>query len=66
MTILDKKLNNDAKNGGFSSKKRFYADSELFLNADFQSMSEWTASMIEDRQKKMAKLAAKIWKNKVD
>jgi hypothetical protein len=66
MTILDKKLNNDAKNGGFLSKNSFYADSELSLNKDFQSLQEWTASSIETRQQKMAELAAKIWQNKVD
>lgn len=72
LTLLDCKLNNDAKNALFNSKKKYYEKSDVKLTKDLIEFDEWRPDYYVDgelqegeitkRQRELAKLAIKIWK----
>ncbi len=48
-------------NGHFSKKQEVYKDSGIKLTRDLDRYDDWTPNIIEERQKKMARQAVKIW-----
>ncbi len=61
MTLMDKKMNSDQKNGPFSEKKKVYVNSEIIITKNLSKMEEWLHKSIEDRQKEFASKAVNIW-----
>lgn len=54
--------NRDAAGRGFQEKKKTYARSDVILTRDVASHTKWDRVEIENRQAKMAKLAAAVWR----
>ena len=62
LALLDENLNKKISNQSFEEKKKRYKDSIIYPNHELTTYTQWTALEIEDRQKKLAKLALEIWK----
>lgn len=62
LALLDENLNKKISNQSFEEKKKRYKDSIIYPNQELTTYTQWTALEIEDRQKKLAKLALEIWK----
>lgn len=62
MTICEKSLNKDMSNKPFSEKKSILEKSNIVLNEEISQVLEWKPKNIEDRQRKLAKIASHIWR----
>ena len=58
---MSSKLNSDAGNDTFASKKAHFAKSSFELTRQIAQESKWTAKEIANRQDVLAKLAVKTW-----
>jgi hypothetical protein len=61
LSLLSGSLNSSIRNSTFDKKLPFYAKSELLLTSELAELSEWTATAIEDRQRRFAAIAPEIW-----
>ncbi len=61
MVLLRASENVELGNSGFSKKKREYAKSSILITKQAAEYSAWTLAQINDRQKKMAKVAVRTW-----
>ena len=64
LTLLSKKDNSPkaSDNESFAAKKKIYANSSYQLTKDICVHAEWTPQIVQNRQAKLAKIAAKkIW-----
>lgn len=61
LTLLGQEYNKNASNKTFEYKKEIYAQSNIKMTKNLASYETWGPTMIEERQKEMAKLAIKIW-----
>jgi len=63
MCILEKNMNRDASNKGYSIKRDFYQKSVIALTKNIAEKYEtWDERKIAARQKELAKLATNIWR----
>lgn len=62
MTLCEKSINQDMGNKPFQSKKDILKNSKLILNEEISQSSEWKPIDISNRQKRLAKAAAHIWR----
>ena len=62
MTLCEKSLNQDMGNKPFQTKKDILVNSKLILNEEISQSSEWKPIDISNRQKRLAKVAAHIWR----
>ncbi|MEZ9631046.1 HNH endonuclease family protein [Vibrio breoganii] len=63
MVILEKSINQNLGNEGFSSKKPRLAESTVTIaNYIGENYDEWTPSIIDTRQRYLANQAKSIWK----
>ena len=51
----------EAFNRSFSKKKEIYKNSAISLTRDIAKISDWSPEEIQQRQVRLAKLAAKVW-----
>jgi len=65
LALLQRRLNSDIGNLGFSEKRQLYQDSPFQLTSSLTEYSSWGTEEIEARQKWLADLAVKAWSNKV-
>ncbi len=62
LTLLDRRLNQEAQNTGFATKKaEFYAHSQLLLTKELLDKNVWTEAEIIERQKHLCDLAVDVW-----
>jgi len=61
LAVLKKPLNADAGDGPFKDKKKFYEKSKYELTKTLKEYADWGPDQIEERQRKLAKLAVKRW-----
>jgi len=61
LALMSSKLNSDAGNDTFASKKAHFAKSSFELTRQIAQESKWTAKEIANRQDVLAKLAVKTW-----
>lgn len=62
LTLLDRRLNQEAQNSNFPTKKeQFYTQSEIYLTRELLEKNAWTPAEIDARQKRLADLALQIW-----
>lgn len=61
LALLKASKNVSLGNSGFNVKKKEYAKSVLSITNQITHYDKWTLDEINDRQKKMAKLAVKVW-----
>lgn len=62
LTVLGEKLNNDAKNKGFSAKsKHHYSKSEIAMTSDLTRYAQWTEVEITARTDELVKEMTRIW-----
>jgi hypothetical protein len=55
-------VNRRIGNAAFTEKQKVYAKSELLLTNEIARATEWTANDVEERQKRLAKLAVAVWR----
>jgi hypothetical protein len=55
-------VNRRIGNAGFGVKKKVYAESELVLTQEVSQSERWTPTEVENRQKRLAKLAVAQWR----
>lgn len=60
-TLLSGSRNRKAQNKLFPDKKHLYKESRLILNEWFSTSTSWSKNDIEKRQRKLAKIAVKVW-----
>lgn len=62
LTLLHYGTNRAASNHGFEEKKRLFLEhSNLHLNAEFARRDRWDTAAIQDRGRKLFKVAKRIW-----
>lgn len=61
LALLDDKLNKKSSNHSFKDKKEIYKKSLIKPNQELANYNEWSPKQIEERQKKLANIALKIW-----
>ena len=61
LTLLDTKMNADERDGSFISKRKSYSKSEIVITQELVKSDTWTSAKIEERQRKFAEKAVKIW-----
>jgi len=62
LTLLAKKLNQEAQNLPFPEKRdRYYNQSELYLNHALLNINDWTLGQIQGRQLALCDLAIETW-----
>jgi Protein of unknown function DUF262/Protein of unknown function (DUF1524) len=61
LCLLASDENGAATNAEFSAKKPTYAKSNLKLTSEVATCSTWDSKSIQERQKKLAKIALKTW-----
>lgn len=62
LTLLGKRLNEEARNLAFATKKdRFYSQSDLYLNRPLLTLDAWTTAHIDARQEELCDLAIATW-----
>ena len=62
LTLLQATKNSGLQSADFATKKEVYAESPYTITNEIAQEKEWTRSQIEDRQKRLVKLALKAWK----
>lgn len=63
MTLLQAADNREIGNAAFVEKRDVvYAKSMLQITQQLSSYTEWSRDAIEERQRKMARLACKVWR----
>jgi hypothetical protein len=63
LTLLAKNVNSDSADRSFAAKQReAFSGSDLPINASLKTISKWTETEIEQRQRDLAKKALEIWK----
>lgn len=65
LTLMQAKSNSTAGNNGFAEKKKLYQNSQYHLTSMIMGFNVWGIREIEDRQKKLAEIAVKVWPYKV-
>ncbi len=58
LTQVNRRLGNAA----FAEKQKVYAKSDLLLTSEVAKATKWTAKGVEERQKRLAKLALAAWR----
>ena len=61
MVLLTKTENDDIGNGAFETKKSVLKASQLALTSEVGRKGDWGPKQIDERQRKLAKLAVKTW-----
>lgn len=61
LAILSSKKNSTGGNEDFSTKKGIYENSEFVLTKDIAQLRRWDKKAVDERQKKLAAIAVKIW-----
>jgi hypothetical protein len=62
LTLLDRRLNQEAQNSPFVTKRdEYYAHSEIFLTKELLANSQWTQAEIDARQNNLWDLAREVW-----
>jgi hypothetical protein len=61
MVLLPAKTNGEAGNKSFPDKRPFIAKSELAITREVLAYHEWGPNEINERQKKLAEIAPKVW-----
>lgn len=62
LTLLDHRLNQEAQNLPFASKKgQFYSDSEIYLTKELLAKNTWTPADMDGRQQHLCELAIQVW-----
>lgn len=61
LTLLSDEYNKSIVNNTFDKKKEVYQKSNINLTRELKNYSRWTDKEIADRQKKLAKVALKVW-----
>jgi hypothetical protein len=62
LTLLDRRLNQQAQNSGFIHKRdNFYNQSELRLTRELLTEDDWTPAKIDARQEHLRDIAMQIW-----
>lgn len=62
LTLLDRRLNQEAKNSPFLIKRdQFYRASEIYLTRELVDQTRWTQAEIDARQTHLRDLALEIW-----
>jgi hypothetical protein len=64
LALMNKRMNSKAANSDFTTKQKFFADSQITLTKELASLSQWSPAEIDSRQRMLAKLAVKTWPNK--
>lgn len=64
LALLSKRQNARAAKADFTTKKPYFAASEIMLTKEIAQEIQWTSAEIDSRQKRLAKLAVKAWPNK--
>ncbi len=62
MTLVPIAVNQAAANLSFREKLKYYKTDPLDITADVLSQKSWGAKQIDERQKRMAEIAVKIWR----
>lgn len=62
LTLLSGKINREISNKPFKEKQKKYQSSKIELNKYFSKLKSWGPKEIEERQRKLANYAVKIWK----
>ena len=62
LTLLEAKPNRNVANNAFAEKKAVYADSQYTMTSSLCRFDVWTPEKIKERQLKMAKISAAVWK----
>jgi hypothetical protein len=65
LTLLERDLNRQVANKGFSSKKKIYHKSRFQITKAIES-EEWTPATVAARQAQMASTAVKVWRSDFD
>jgi len=65
LTLLEAKLNREVGNAAYGDKVQAFHDSRYALTRAIPEMApeEWTAPMVEHRQRRLAKRAAQLWRS---
>lgn len=61
LTILTETSNREAQSHDFSFKKNIYAQSSYQITQELCSVENWTESSIDERQSRLANIAAATW-----
>ena len=61
LTLMERTENRAEGSAPFAKKKIAYKNSELSLTRDLENYPDWTVREIEERQKKLAEFAVKVW-----
>jgi len=61
LVLLQKGVNVDIGNSDFETKKQAYKNSTFSLTKEVANKATWGSKEIEDRQKRLAKIAVKTW-----
>ncbi len=62
LTLLDRRLNQEAQNAAFATKKEeFYAHSHLLLTRELLEKNAWTEAEVNNRQSRLCELAINVW-----
>jgi hypothetical protein len=61
MVLLKAKKNSTVGNDSFADKKKVLASSAFILTSQVGKTKQWDKAKIQDRQKKLAKLAVETW-----
>lgn len=62
MVLLAGKVNSKLRSASFSEKRKRYRDSKLILTNEVSKKNDWNKAEIDERQKKLAKQAVKVWR----
>jgi hypothetical protein len=61
LVLLQSKVNSVIGNSDFATKKPFFMQSSFVTTKNIGNYQEWGIEQIDDRQKKLAKVAVKTW-----
>lgn len=61
LALLDRGVNEKSGNLPFAEKAKALAKSKISMTCEVATVSTWDISAIDERQKRMAKLAVKAW-----
>lgn len=61
LTLLDKEMNSEVRDGNFLSKRKIYKESDIEITKKLSKYKKWTPERIEERQREFAEKAIEIW-----